>query len=42
MRTLAAIITLYLASCTVSEVAVQGQYGEYIFKPHRPIVIEQK
>jgi hypothetical protein len=42
MKTLAAIITLCLASCTVSEVAVQGKFGEYIFKPYRPIVIESK
>jgi len=42
MKIIAAIITLALASCTVSEVSVHGRFGEYIFKPYRPIVIEQK
>ena len=42
MKTLAALITLALASCTVSEVSVHGRFGEYIFKPYRPIVIESK
>lgn len=42
MKTIAAIITLALSSCTVSEVAVHGRFGEYIFKPYRPLVVESK
>jgi len=42
MKIIAAIITFFLASCTISEVSVHGRFGEYIFKPYRPIIIESK
>jgi hypothetical protein len=37
--TLAALM-IVLNSCGISKVTVHGQYGEYSFKPYRPIEIE--
>jgi hypothetical protein len=37
--TLAALV-LVLNSCGIRKVTVHGQYGEYSFKPYRPIEIE--
>jgi hypothetical protein len=37
--TLAALIVV-LNSCGIRKVTVHGQYGEYSFKPYRPIKIE--
>jgi hypothetical protein len=37
--TLAALIVV-LNSCGIRKVTVHGQYGEYSFKPYRPIEIE--
>jgi hypothetical protein len=34
------ILTITLASC-VEKITVQGQYGEYSFKPRKVIVIEE-
>jgi hypothetical protein len=40
MKTILAIIILSLASC-VEKITVQGQYGEYSFKPRKVIVVEE-
>lgn len=37
--TLAALV-LVLNSCGIQKVTVHGQYGEYSFKPYKPIEIE--
>jgi len=35
------IISLLLTSCTVESITVRGKFGDYIFKPRRPIIIEE-
>lgn len=39
MKTIA-IISLMLTSCTVESITVRGKFGDYIFKPRKPIAIE--
>jgi hypothetical protein len=39
MKTIA-IISLLLASCTVETITVRGKFGDYIFKPRKPITVE--
>ena len=34
------ILAIALTSC-VEKITVTGQYGEYSFKPHRAIIIEE-
>jgi len=34
------LLAIALTSC-VEKITVTGQYGEYSFKPHRAIVIEE-
>jgi hypothetical protein len=36
----AIIISLLLASCTVESITVRGKFGDYIFKPRKPITVE--
>jgi hypothetical protein len=38
--TLIILLAITLSSC-VEKITVTGQYGEYSFKPHRAIVIEE-
>jgi hypothetical protein len=40
MKLLIATIVLSLSSC-VEKITVQGQYGEYSFKPRKVIVVEE-
>jgi hypothetical protein len=39
MKTIA-IISLMLASCTFESITVRGKFGDYIFKPRKPITVE--
>jgi hypothetical protein len=39
MKTIA-VISLMLTSCTVESITVRGKFGDYIFKPRKPITIE--
>jgi hypothetical protein len=39
MKTIA-IISLLLTSCTVESITVRGKFGDYIFKPRKPITVE--
>jgi hypothetical protein len=37
---IAIILVIGCQSCGIRKVTVHGQYGEYSFKPYRPIEIE--
>lgn len=39
MKTIA-IISLMLTSCTVESITIKGRFGDYIFKPRKPITVE--
>ena len=42
MKTAAIILTtLLLSSCTIESITIRGKFGDYIFKPRRPIIIEE-
>lgn len=33
--------SIFLAGCTVESITIRGKFGDYIFKPRRPIIIEE-
>jgi hypothetical protein len=37
-----AIICLLLTSCTIECITIRGKFGDYSFRPRRPIIIEAK
>jgi hypothetical protein len=42
MKTAAIILTtLLLSACTIESITIRGKFGDYTFKPRRPIIIEE-